>query len=47
MFELDNQLIYDINEIENKQDDIDYSRVYEILEEERLKSKEYLSNALK
>ena len=47
MFALDNQLIYDINEIENKQDDIDYSRVYEILEEERLKSKEYLSNALK
>ena len=47
MFELDNQLIYDINEIDGKQEDINYSRVFEILEEERLKSKEYLSNALK
>lgn len=47
MFDLDNQLIYSIDEINKNTKDIDYDHVFELLEKERNKSITYLTNNLK
>lgn len=47
MFDLDNQLIYSIEDINKDSKEIDYNHVYELLTKEREKSISYLKNALK